>query len=240
MKRRLDRTRRRVAATEKRRAKPRRTRAIDETAKQQRRTALLIAAERLFSTRDYAMVSVNDVARAAGLAKGTVYLYFRTKEALFLELVAEGLAGWVRDTARSLTQRSVTPQEFASILATTLTERPTLIRLLGLLHAVLEDNTDADGLRMFKRRLLQITFEAGRVFESVLPLRPPTSGARVVLWMHAVIVGLAQMSSPSETLAELLKQDEALAMFRLDFQSELQLSLAVLFAGVTQGKQHGE
>jgi AcrR family transcriptional regulator len=233
----LVRARRGGPTSKKRRSKWRRTRAIDEASKQQRRSALLSAAERLFSTRDYAIVSVNDVARAAGLAKGTVYLYFRTKEALFLELVAGGLAAWVRDTTSSLNQRPVTPQEFAGLLAGTLIERPTLIRLLGLLHAVLEQNTDVDGLRTFKQRLLQITVEAGRVFESVLPLRPPITGARIVLWTHALIVGLAQMSSPSETLVQLLAEDKSLAMFRLDFESELQLSLAKLFAGVTHGKQ---
>ena len=51
-------------------------------------------------------------------------------------------------------------------------------------------------LLTFKRRLLEITTESAVLFESALSLAPGT-GARLTLWMHALIVGLAQMTSTS-------------------------------------------
>lgn len=53
----------------------------------QRRAAILAAALAEFSARGFAATRLDDVARRAGVAKGTIYLYFRDKEALFQELV---------------------------------------------------------------------------------------------------------------------------------------------------------
>jgi AcrR family transcriptional regulator len=52
-----------------------------------RREAILAAALDEFSARGYAAARLDDVARRAGVAKGTIYLYFRDKEALFQDLV---------------------------------------------------------------------------------------------------------------------------------------------------------
>jgi AcrR family transcriptional regulator len=52
-----------------------------------RREAILEAALDEFSARGFAAARLEDVARRAGVAKGTIYLYFDDKEALFQELV---------------------------------------------------------------------------------------------------------------------------------------------------------
>lgn len=53
----------------------------------QRRTAILDAALDEFSARGFAAARLDDVAKRAGVAKGTIYLHFADKEALFQELV---------------------------------------------------------------------------------------------------------------------------------------------------------
>jgi AcrR family transcriptional regulator len=52
-----------------------------------RRETILSAALTEFSARGFAATRLDDVARRAGIAKGTIYLYFRDKERLFQELV---------------------------------------------------------------------------------------------------------------------------------------------------------
>ena len=54
---------------------------------QARRDAILAAALDEFSGRGYAAARLDDVAKRAGIAKGTIYLYFADKEALFQEMV---------------------------------------------------------------------------------------------------------------------------------------------------------
>jgi AcrR family transcriptional regulator len=52
-----------------------------------RREAIIAAALDEFSARGFAATRIDDVAKRADVAKGTIYLYFRDKEALFEELV---------------------------------------------------------------------------------------------------------------------------------------------------------
>jgi len=52
-----------------------------------RRDAILAAALEEFSARGFEATRLDDVARRASIAKGTIYLYFRDKESLFQELI---------------------------------------------------------------------------------------------------------------------------------------------------------
>jgi len=53
----------------------------------ERRQAILAAALKEFSARGFAAARLDDIADAAGIAKGTIYLYFRDKETLFQDLI---------------------------------------------------------------------------------------------------------------------------------------------------------
>jgi AcrR family transcriptional regulator len=53
----------------------------------ERRAAIVEAAFDEFIARGFAATRLDDVARRAGVAKGTIYLHFKDKEALFEELV---------------------------------------------------------------------------------------------------------------------------------------------------------
>ena len=55
--------------------------------REQRRATILAAALEEFVARGFAAARLDDVARRARIAKGTIYLYFRDKESLFQELV---------------------------------------------------------------------------------------------------------------------------------------------------------
>src|SRR5574341_2537227 len=48
---------------------------------------ILEAAFRVFGTRGLHQVTLDDVARAAGITKGTIYLYFPSKAALFSAMI---------------------------------------------------------------------------------------------------------------------------------------------------------
>jgi AcrR family transcriptional regulator len=60
-----------------------------------RRQAILAAALEEFSAQGFAAARLDDVAARAGVGKGTIYLHFRDKEALFQELVTTMLVPFI-------------------------------------------------------------------------------------------------------------------------------------------------
>ena len=52
---------------------------------------ILGAARRVFARKGFEGSSVADIASAAGIAKGTIYLYYRSKEAIYFETLARDL-----------------------------------------------------------------------------------------------------------------------------------------------------
>lgn len=66
------------------------TRLRREREKEVRRQDILSAAAKIFAERGFAEATMEDVAAAAQVAKGTVYLYFETKNALLDAVLIEG------------------------------------------------------------------------------------------------------------------------------------------------------
>ena len=57
-----------------------------------KRRDILTAAERLFAMRAFHVVKLDDIAARARIGKGTIYIYFKNKEDLYLTLIREGMA----------------------------------------------------------------------------------------------------------------------------------------------------
>jgi AcrR family transcriptional regulator len=74
----------------------------DQRAKRER---ILSAALKLFAHEPYQDVTMDRVASAAGVAKGTLYLYFPSKDALYLGILSDNL-----DTAYRTYQASADPR----------------------------------------------------------------------------------------------------------------------------------
>ena len=54
-----------------------------------KRRQILEGARKVFHDKGFDGASMNDIARVAGVSKGTLYVYFGNKERLFLDLIAE-------------------------------------------------------------------------------------------------------------------------------------------------------
>ncbi|OPY23826.1 MAG: DNA-binding transcriptional regulator EnvR [Methanobacterium sp. PtaU1.Bin242] len=59
--------------------------------KQQRRVSIIDAAEKLFFSKGYDNVSMNDIAKEVELNRATIYLYFENKEALCFAVILRGV-----------------------------------------------------------------------------------------------------------------------------------------------------
>ncbi len=81
-----------------------------------KRQRILQAAVKVFARKGYFAAKVSEIAKRAGIADGTIYLYFRNKEAILVSLFDEIMAEHVEQGRRELA-RVGTPAERLRIVA---------------------------------------------------------------------------------------------------------------------------
>ncbi len=202
--------------------------------KEERKQAILDVARAMCATAPFAEVTMAAVADRAGLAKGTLYLYFKTKEELVLALLEDQLWSWFDLVDKRLVYL-IRPSagKVAALICETLAERPLLRRLLSILHALLEQNLDYESALRFKSTALERLVKTGARLEAALPFLPRGGGGQLLLTLHALVVGLQQMADPSPQVARVLA-DPRMAPLRVDFDAALSYSLAALLHGLNR------
>lgn len=169
--------------------------------KDARRQAILKAAGDLFVAGDGELPSVAQVAIAAGLAKGTVYLYFRTKGAIFASILQDGWGEVIVELERTFRPADGTRADkvvaFLSSYVGYVERHPELLRLDSLGHGVLERNLEAETLLAFKRTLLDRLTAGATVLEGALGLSPGR-GLQLLTRTYAMTRGLWQSFDHSQ------------------------------------------
>lgn len=205
-------------------------RAIGTDDKEERSNAILDAAERLFVKHPHRMASVAEVAAAAGLAKGTVYLYFPGKEEMLLALHERQVAHFFSQLMRKLAQPG--PLDFDDIFPVT---REHLIRLPGYLEltsrcfALMDREIPKDTAIAFKTRVAQTLGAAGVQLERHFEL-PRGAGITLLLHSYGLIVGLWQLLHPNERLGSAMRRPGLRDLDR-DYEVEIENALRSLWQG---------
>ncbi|MDE2308992.1 MAG: TetR family transcriptional regulator [Xanthomonadaceae bacterium] len=211
-----------------------RRRAVGTELKDRRRGEILAAALQQLERQPYETLTMSGVATAAGVAKGTLYLYFPTRESLFLSLLGEHYAAWFDALDARLQRPGLTASGWADWITRELAARPLFLRLVALLHAVLEQNVPLPEALAFKRQLAQRVGRSGIALERALRL-PAGAGSRLLLWLQAIVPGLAQLAAPAAPLRAAVAAEAELAGLLIDFATEMRALLAAVVRGL-QGK----
>ncbi len=113
----------------------------DQSGRRRRRnearpSEIVAAALTVFSERGFAAARLDDVAERAGIAKGTIYLYFATKEELFEAVVREAISPVLDRMSGALALPDISCRELVEHIIRTMyaqivaTERREILRLL--------------------------------------------------------------------------------------------------------------
>lgn len=207
--------------------------ALTDDERESRRQIVLAAAHRLYRERGF-LPPVADIASAAGLAKGTVYLYFRTKEEIFVALLEDAFAHLFAALAPLLDSLPRSgpgiADAFAAGFGRLVAASGDLLPLAALANAVLEQNLPVEPMRRFKTALTDGIAAAGARLESRTGLTPPGSGETLLLHTYALMLGLWQALSYPAALKSLL-QEPALRGLDRAFGAELEGAVAALWRG---------
>ena len=164
-----------------------RARSLEE--KSFRRQQILDAASALFAEVGYEGFSVALLASKAGIVKGTLYLYFKTREEVFLALYDQSLNRWSEKFIQQLPE-SLEDRAFCELLYETAFGDPLYVPLQARLEKVIEHNVSLDCLLMSKRNFLQQVDRIAAASADVLCLRNEQA-LEVIKTLGVLIVGVA-------------------------------------------------
>ena len=208
-------------------------RAVSDQQKAERRDAILQVALAGFTDTSYDELTMDRIAADAGVAKGTLYLYFRSKEQVFLALCERELIQWfdTLDTALQTQRAEMSVNGLIELFAASLAGRPHLLRLLAILHTGLEYNVPYAAALNFKTLLRTRTEVTGTLLESYLRFLTPGQGAALLVKIYALVIGFEHLSEPSGVVRDVLKQPD-MALFRVNLEQALLETLKILLMGL--------
>jgi AcrR family transcriptional regulator len=187
--------------------------------KAERREAILAAALETLGDTPFHAITMAQVAARISLAKGTLYLYFATKEELFLELLRDQFHGWFWDLEAGLEElpRSGRLEAAARLIAQATASRPAFQILLGVCHGTLEPNLPAATAQAFHREHQVRVAAMGPLLERALPFLRKGEGVPLLLQLQVLATGWQSQSAQDQAWSE----DLAAA-----FQTNVQILLA--------------
>lgn len=175
-----------------------------EREKQNRRNEILQAAWEVFSSKDYADATIDDVAAAAELSKGTVYLYFESKAELFHSTVEMGMekinsivqevvsssddpVSGLREVVKCMMDYSEKNMGFFKILAS------------GRSHFEIHAQMESDG--DLKARIIEMTFRSVAIVAELI--------------QRGIDAGVFKQVNPEDTASVLLSAVRGFAVRRI-------------------------
>ena len=209
-----------------------RQRAIQAEDKEERHQALLDAAERLLLRTPERVPSVAEVADEAGLAKGTVYLYFPSKEELLLALHERNVQGFFRALIAVLDgQGRVDVARIVALTHEHMVEPPLFLPLAARVFGLMSQSIPVESAIAFKRRMADRLERAGSGLERHFRTLAPGQGLVLLRHSYALILGLWQMAGATGACPAVAAVDQP-AAFRFSYGDDLDGALNALWRGV--------
>jgi TetR/AcrR family fatty acid metabolism transcriptional regulator len=91
-------------------------RALKERQRQEREALILQAAEEVLMEKGYHETSIDEIAARVGVAKGTIYLHFPSKEDLVIAIFARGMQNFLQELEKRIVSEQTSRAKLEAIL----------------------------------------------------------------------------------------------------------------------------
>jgi AcrR family transcriptional regulator len=213
------------------------TKAISEEQKALRRNAIIQSARELFQESRFQAVNMQDVATRAGMAKGTVFFYFKTKEELFLAYAKEEIFRWndrfdemLHEYRENRDSENFNVDDFIEVIIKSLGDDKVFLQLISILGGVLEHNVDFDVMLSYKKSLLGRMMKTGKVIEDIIPGFKPYDGIKLYHYAFFIVAGIYPMAEPSETVKKVIEVP-GMEFFSIDFNKTFREVMSIVLRG---------
>ena len=210
-------------------------RAIQAEDKRERYDAILDAAERLLLRSPEHSANMADVADEAELAKGTVYLYFPSKEELLLALHERNIDAFFSRLIELL--EADIPVDFDQVFALTrqtIIEPALFLPLASRCFALMDQNLPGEVASAFMERMGGRLQRAGAGLERHFRALHAGDGLVLLRDSYALILGLWQTAGRGGWFRGHEHSAQAFVAGDWNYADELERALCALWAGTFQ------
>lgn len=205
-------------------------RALHDWQKEQRSVAILEAAEALFKSRRGELPRVDDVAKKAKVAKGTVYLYFPSKEAIFLSLLEWRLSEWIEDALAEIAGASaLSTDHLIDALIRYPAANRVVLDLASFSSALLETSVDEETALAYKTALAEKLEKISAVIAAGDLGVTKGEAMELLLRGYAYMLGLWQLVEP-QWVTKSVRRKEKIHWFQISFEDEARAGLKALWS----------
>lgn len=176
-----------------------------EEQKETRRRVILAAAETHLAEVGFESFSMVALARMTDMAKGTLYLYFETREHLLLALFCKKQEQCSTKFIKAL-PKAASDLEFASIYFDTLFTDPAYLSLASRLASVIEHNVPTAALIASKHMMVETINRMATSVSERIPLSHPQA-FDVIISFASLWLGTAQSDTGPKIDEQILTQD---------------------------------
>jgi AcrR family transcriptional regulator len=180
-------------------------RARTDNQKEARRQAILEAARAHLAKVGFEGFSMGPLAKAAGVARGTLYLYFPTREELLYTLHLEALHGW-KDALFETTEPDMTTEAYLAAYFDSAQRAPLVLETLPRVPSVLERNLSMELLINGKRQNRAIAVAAAEHMAKTIGVSEPTAYG-LLRGLLALLIGTTHALQRPDVALEPLPED---------------------------------
>ncbi len=181
-------------------------RARSQEAKEEKAGVILDMTAKMFTTTEYENIKMAEIAKALGISNGILFVYFKTKEMLFLQLLIREYAKRLDNMEQRIKTYDISNYElFKKLVLDEMTDiiedSDMYIRLISIRGAILEKNIDLEVMIEFKQWFYNRFKEVSLIIHEKCKVFSTDEIMEIFLIQESILVGCKLCSSlPSEVL----------------------------------------
>jgi len=191
---------------------------ISDNEKKMREKFIIEQALLMFETMDFSEITMNALAKKCSLAKGTLFVYFPTKETLFAKILYQEYSDWGNHELNELRkQSSFTRETYKEFVMDQtrylLKERMRMIRLVSMKQSIINKNIAPEILANEIEGLVKTIRMLSRITEQKMDFLAEEKIYNLYMARHVITIGAYELAmSPHniEKMAEINKKDLAI------------------------------
>lgn len=206
--------------------------------KEAKKQLIAAAASKLFQKNDFNQISMVQIAHESGVAKGTLFNYFKTKENIFMYLLLSGYQDYLTEVLQRFqkTKNITSWADFSSFILEQnhllISQRTDLLRLNALRGPILETAADREQTLAGREKLYEINRKLGQAIAEKVSLLSVKQASHLFIIQSAIISGLMNMMNLDEFHHDQLPVD--FKGFQIDLEQEANQIMLFYLQGLQQ------